>query len=460
MKSNVIETNVKKDLCVGCGTCSAICPNNVLKMEFNRFGEYNPILVLECSKKCGKCSLVCPFSADSENEYALGKDIFSNIPNIKYQREVGYYLNCYIGYSNVDGHRQNGASGGMATWILESLLINRYIDHVVCVTPNEDSEKLFKFAIFSDIQSIRGSSRSVYYPTEMSDVIRQIIQGEGKYAFTGLPCFIKSLRLAMKINKDLRSKVCFLVGLVCGQMKSKYYTNFIAALSGVNGRLKWVNYRAKKAGVPASNFHFHCRDENGNKGSISWNNGVSKVWTNRWFTLNACNFCDDIFAELADVSLMDAWLYPYYLDSKGTNLLIVRSPLINEIINFGITCNQITVKKVQVNDAIRAQSGVLKVKGEELAYRIYLANKKGIKIPNKRLDLSKKLLFPDKKIVQIKGEMQKLSKELFIKYFLNERLDFYSFNNEMNSLSRKLCFFKFLSRIFHISQKISNIIKV
>ena len=50
------------------------------------------------------------------------------------------------------------------------------------------------------------------------------------------------------------------------------------------------------------------------------------------FQVNACNYCDDIFAETADVAFGDGWLPEYKMDWQGTNVVVSRHPDIDEII--------------------------------------------------------------------------------------------------------------------------------
>lgn len=441
MKPNVIETIVQKNLCIGCGVCAGICPANVLKIEFNEYGEYNPVESPGCLRDCNLCLQVCPFYGQNENEdNTLAKAVFDDIDGIKHRSETGYYLDSYVGYSNIDAHRANGASGGMATWLLETFLTKNFVDYVVCVTPNNDSEKLFRFAIFDDIESIRRSAKSVYYPVEMSEVIQEIIKNKGRYAITGQPCFLKAIRLATKENKKLRERIIITVGLVCGQMKSKHYTTYLASLSGVNGRLKSINYRGKSPEKPASNYFFYCVNETNNEGKIFLDEGVGKVWSNRWFTPNACNFCDDVFAELADVTVMDAWLPKYSQESKGTNLVIVRSTMINNLIKSGVDKNQIKAEQIPIDNIIDAQIGVLNIKRTQLAYRLYLAKQKGLLVPTKRITPSRKVGLLNRKEVEIKDKIQTLSRELFLRYYNQEKLNLKAFSQKMN------CFIKELER--------------
>lgn len=39
----------------------------------------------------------------------------------------------------------------------------------------------------------------------------------------------------------------------------------------------------------------------------------------------ACDFCDDVFAETADIALGDAWLPEYVQDGNGTNVVVTRN---------------------------------------------------------------------------------------------------------------------------------------
>ncbi|WP_455240477.1 4Fe-4S dicluster domain-containing protein [Methanothermobacter tenebrarum] len=49
-----------KDLCTGCGTCAALCPQNIIKMDISqKKGIYEPIIDGECNE-CMTCIKVCP----------------------------------------------------------------------------------------------------------------------------------------------------------------------------------------------------------------------------------------------------------------------------------------------------------------------------------------------------------------------------------------------------------------
>lgn len=436
MKENVIENIVKNGLCIGCGICAAMCPQKALVMKFNEYGEYNPVIEGNCSSNCDLCISVCPFNDGNKNETVLGTELYEGISDSKYRFETGYYIDSYVGYSNE--FRQTSASGGMATWLLTTLLQKDIVDHVICVTPNNDPEKLFKFEIFDDVDSILKSSGSAYYPVEMADVIQRMLNNPGRYAITGLPCFLKGLRLAGQKNKKLREMITVTIGLVCGQTKSKHYTTYLSTLAKAGGRLQKVNFRGKDPDKPASNFYFSCINEKGSKGKIFWNEGVSEAWVNRWFTPNACSFCDDVFAELADVTFMDAWLPEYSKDSKGTSLVVVRSPFVNDIVSDGINSSQINADTISIDKVIKSQAGVIDLKRTQLSYRLYLAQKNGLKTTSKRVEATRTIGNFARVEVEMKYDMQRLSKNYFNLNYQYNLFNIASFKNKMQPYLKKI----------------------
>lgn len=446
MKSNVIDEIVKNDLCIGCGICVGVCPRKVLEIQDNKYGEYVPSEVRACDSGCGFCLEVCPFSSN-QNETQMGAKIYGGVERIKYLFETGYYLDSYVGYSNE--FRLSSASGGMATWFLTKILREGIVDYVVCPTPQKNSEKLFSFEILSDENSVRMASGSVYYPVEMSGVVQHILENPGRYAVTGLPCFIKALRLASQKNRKLGERIVFTIGLVCGQMKNKNYTQYISSLVSKGNliNIQKVYYRGKSPEKPAGNYYYQFINEQGSQYKIFWNEGVSEAWINRWFTPNACNYCDDVFAELADVTFMDAWLPEYSRDNRGTNLVLVRSPEILTFIQEGKEKREISANKISIKRLIESQAGILDFKRKQLSYRLYLVLQNDQEVPEKRVSPMNKIGFLKKKEIKLKINMQQASKKIFLDCCQNKPLDIKNFRVAMQPYIKQTEKFKILRNI-------------
>jgi coenzyme F420-reducing hydrogenase beta subunit len=332
---------------------------------------------------------------------------------------------------------------------------------VICPVPQKNPEKLFDFEILSDENFIKNASGSVYYPVEMSQVIHKILETPGRYAITGLPCFIKGLRLATQKNRKLKERIIFTIGLVCGQIKNKKYTEYIASLAS-NGnprKLQHVYYRGKSPDNPVSNYYYQFTYENGLQYRIFWEDGISEAWVNRWFTPNACNYCDDVFAELADIAVMDAWLPEYSMDSRGANLVLVRSPEILALIQEGMEKEEINVSKIPIEKVIISQAGVLNLKRNQLSNRLYMALQDRQKAPEKRVHAGESIGILKKREIKLKARMQKESKEIFLDCCQSGVLDVNMFRDGMHPYikqTKQLRLVRKLSLPIQVIKKISK----
>lgn len=382
MKPSVIDNVVQHGIssCIGCGVCAALCPKGAIEMAWNKYGEYNPIEAKPCTAECNLCLKVCPFAENGDNEDSIGKELYSGVSGINHHQDSGYYLASHVGFA--EKQRQSSASGGIVTWLLETLLLENIVDYVVCVASTQDPDRLFSFMVFNNPEGVRTGAGSAYYPVEVSGAIKHILDFPGRYAITGLPCFLKAIRLAQKRNAILRERIVVTVGLVCGQMKSKHFTDYIAVLAEARGKVTDVRYRGKSPDQPASNYHYIFATEDYKEHRIFWNDGISRAWTNRLFTISACNYCDDIFAECADVTCMDAWLPEYSEDSRGTSLVLVRSSLIEKIMAQG---KGAILESIPIERVLQSQAGVIAIKRRQLAHRLYKDRNNGLRVPKKRV---------------------------------------------------------------------------
>jgi len=361
MKPNIMELVVEQDKCIGCGVCEAICPVDVLPMKFGKFGIFEPHEIDGCLDKCTLCIDVCPFIEENEDEIKLSKTIYADEEGVTFHQELGYVVETYASYVLNKSKRVKSASGGIGNFVLKKLIEDDVVDCVLTIAPTSYPEQLFRFDVFKSEEELNSSVGSVYYPTEISEVLDYVMKNEGRYAITLLPCYAKAIRLAQQKNRLLRKRIKVVVGLVCGQMKSKFFTDELAKIA-LNGKTaKEVSYRVKNPDKPASNYSFQFIAEDGEKKQMSWSTEPSVFWTNRMFTPSACNHCIDTFAYTADIVLMDAWLPEYVQNYLGHTLLIVRRNDLKELLE-SYNGKEIALNKISVQDVYKSQEGVVKNK--------------------------------------------------------------------------------------------------
>lgn len=386
LEDNVCNTIVKNDLCIGCGVCAGICPTKNLTMGDSPQGGYIPISDGRCLESCAECFYVCPFQDNTLDEDAMGKRIFGSIPEIRYTKETGFYLKMYIGHVGDPKHRWQAASGGMATWFLETLLRQGFVDYVICVTPFEDASNLFKFSVFSHPKEIRRSAKSAYYPVELSQVIQYVVSNDGRYALIGLPCFIKAIRLAACRNAKLRKRLVFFAGLTCGEIKTKAFAETLAREMKIDSeKITQLQFRDKSTNKTPLGFSIktNVKKHLATDASIRF---YALAWLSGMFKPRSCTLCDDIFAELADITFMDAWLPEYVNEKDGTNLIIVRSEIAERIVRQkGILEGDCRLDEIPAEKVIESQAAVIKTKRDDLSHRIWIKSHVQQAIPRKRV---------------------------------------------------------------------------
>lgn len=139
--------------------------------------------------------------------------------------------------------------------------------------------------------------------------------------------------------------------------------------------------------------------------------------------LFVCNYCYDVFAELVDITFMDAWLPEHAKDSMGIDLVLVRSPEILAFIQEGMEEREINISKIPIEKFVKNKEGILDLKRNQLSYRLYIALQEGQKAPKKRVPSEERIGALKKRELKLKAKMQKESRELFLDCCQNRTLD-------------------------------------
>jgi coenzyme F420 hydrogenase subunit beta len=112
---------------------------------------------------------------------------------------------------------------------------------------------------------------------------------------------------------------------------------------------------------------------------------LTGVYATGQFKLNCCEFCDDVFAEVADIAFMDAWLPEYVVDGRGTNIVIARSAAAEAVLRDGASRGEICLEPLDISRVIESQDSCLLIKRTFLPYRLYLADHAGEPRPARRV---------------------------------------------------------------------------
>jgi coenzyme F420-reducing hydrogenase beta subunit len=354
-----------KYLCTSCGACASICPVNAIKMGL-KDGQFYPAINESKCIKCGKCIDVCPGISVSLNK--LAEKFW---PNNKCNFELGRFRKTYIGYSNDSVIRFKSASGGIATTLVCSLLKKRIIDGAIITKMNDKSPLRAESCIARTEKEVISAQSSKYCPTSPVSIVKQLKNTgkEEKFALVGLPCHIHGIRKLQEKEEWIKKKIILTLGLFCSHGVTTLGTNLILDkfAKGIKNVDKF-QYRGR--GWPGG---VHVKYKNGEEFNIPHDKYWPPFFAPYFFTPYRCLTCSDLTAELADISLGDAWLKEIKeRDNVGTSIIIARSEFGEKVLANTAQSEEIFLKEIPYHKVIKAQRGILKRKKIGVGERLRL----------------------------------------------------------------------------------------
>jgi coenzyme F420-reducing hydrogenase beta subunit len=364
---------VNAGLCIGCGSCVSQAAVAGATMKFDKYGQLIPTGPKSWMNKPSESFYhTCPFSPGAVTEDILAAELFPLHANAS--AGLGRYEKAYVGHVAEDDYRMQGSSGGMVTWVATELLKRGLIDGVAHVVASEDPQaegNFFHYRISRTEEDIRAGAKSRYYPSEVSGILQTIRDVPGRYAVVGIPCFIKAVQLLRRQDPVIRERVRFTLGLFCGHMKSaRFIESFAWQLNVPAKEVSKVEFRYKDASRPANWYNARLTLRDGTIASQDWWHLADGDWGAGFFMNSACNYCDDVMAETADISFGDAWVEPYSSDGKGTNVVVIRSPLVEELVTAAIADGRLELQEASDQLVEQTQAAGLRQRREGVAYRM------------------------------------------------------------------------------------------
>ena len=201
---------------------------------------------------------------------------------------------------------------------MQAALEAGHVDAVVAMRMSKANPLEAEAVICRSPEQLAACRGSKYNVVAINNVLGRILDEPGRYALVGLPCHIQGLRLAQRDSRRLRERVTLAVGVFCGHTNEPRATAMLARQAGLDPvEVREVSYRGP-----------------------GWPGGMRLVTdrVTRWreypgyidrgfmaLTPPRCRICPDALAELADVSVGDAWL-DRFEGSDGVSDVIARTP--------------------------------------------------------------------------------------------------------------------------------------
>jgi len=388
---NSLENVIEGGFCIGCGTCTYM--NKDSQMQWNKKGELIPVFEIKDLEKTN----LCPFSDESKDESYLANIFFGD--QLNSDNIIGKFSNLYVGQVKSNDILKNSSSGGILTWINKKLLDLNMVDGIIAVKESSNGS-LFEYEICSKSSELKYFAKSRYYPAHLGNVLKKIKNDGKKYALVTLPCFAKSIRNLQLVDEELKKSIPFIFTLICGHLKTKNYSEYLGWQSDILPKdLTKIDFRVKDKNQPASKYSISVSNSKSKK-LMPFNDLKYNDWGLGLFKPKACDFCDDVFGELGDLTVGDAWLPEYLNDDSGNSVVIIRNEIIDSI--FIDYSSELNIKQLSKNDLLKSQKGGISHKRSGLRVRL-----------NYYSDLLK--ITPKKRMALIPGIIKEKDKQKFLK---------------------------------------------
>lgn len=327
LEKNNILTVVKDGLCVGCGTCVALCPKEAIKIVINKDkGLYIPKINENNCYNCKECLKVCP--GHEVNFIEFYRDLFKVYPN---GSSIGHYSDCYVGGSTNNKIKYKCSSGGIFTTLLIFALEEGIVDGVLLTKMKNDNPLEPEPFIARTKEEILEASQDKYCPVPPNIMVKEILNSkeEEKFAVVGLPCHIHGIRKLEKINPKIKEKIVLKLGLFCS-----YGVNYLATeylLKKINipiKKIKKINYREGTFPPGFTLIAYDTKIEK-IKHMDLWQLIFSFPF---WFSPFRCMLCADQTSELADISIGSGWFSFKEYGNKNQSVIITRNQFSENIL--------------------------------------------------------------------------------------------------------------------------------
>lgn len=408
-----IENVIDSGVCVGCGACAVV--DSAVTMSRDEFGAMQADISSVPVDALKHLSSVCPFSDEAANEDAISDELFSGLE--KFDRRVGKYLNIQAGRVVNGEDVVRSSSGGLTSWLCIELLRNGLVDGVIHVGPSDAGDEIFKYCVSTSVAEIRGRRKSQYYSLSFDEALKSVIGDKKKYAFVGVPCFAKAIRLLCKSDTDLRTKFPFVISLVCGHMKSAAFAQLLAWQTGVApSDLRAVDFRVKVPDKAVHEYAFSAIGADGIPHTRQSSSLIGGLWGHATFQLNSCDYCDDIFGETADICFGDAWLGKYAKEWRGTNVVVTRSKVLQGLLDEGHESGSLLLDPLTVEELVESQAGNFRHRWDGLSVRLQDISRLGRWSPRKRIKPGSRPVDGKREaIVRLRQKMASTSHKSFLR---------------------------------------------
>lgn len=334
--------------CTGCRACEQICKKNAISMVLDHEGFYVPAINFNVCVNCGLCAKICPQNNLVKKNYPL--------------KTIGLKLK--------DRNEINKcASGGVFTGLAQTILNEKGI--VVGVGYDEGFNA--KHYVLDNIKDLAIIQSSKYVQADTNSVYSEIknkLEIGKKVLFSGTGCQVAGLK--QYLRKDYDNLIT--VDLIChGVTSPLMFQRYIRwEEKKIRGTLKSFNFRSKNHGWGLIyTFTFISKGRLHTKSDVCYNNVYYKHFLAGDAYRECCYDCRYCTPErCSDITIGDFWgidkVHPKFYSSKGVSCTLVNTQKGQDLLSRAIdkfdsietTLNNISIRNANLVKPTQRDSSI------------------------------------------------------------------------------------------------------
>lgn len=358
-------------LCIGCGACASVCPENKITLIDIENDGIRPVVSSNDCGSCDTCLKVCPgidtsvsISVQPENDIAGPS-----------KKKWGSFIELWEGYASDPEIRFKGSSGGLCTalsvYSLESNIAGGIL-HIGKDPRIATSNKTYRSRTREELVARTGSR---YSPAAPCNGFSQIETALDSSVFIGKPCDVAGLRKAQRLRPQLNEKTALAIGFFCaGTPSTRGILDLLKTQNIEDNAVFDLRYRGFGwPGMATVSFKDNRED---------WQLTYKESWgfVQRYRPFR-CYLCPDLTAEFADISVGDPWYREIGNNEPGRSLILIRTEKGQKIFHQALKNGYVTAEAVITDKIYRSQKNLLG-KRQAIWGRLLAMKLLGVPFPN------------------------------------------------------------------------------
>ncbi|OPZ08972.1 MAG: F420H2 dehydrogenase subunit F [candidate division BRC1 bacterium ADurb.BinA292] len=266
---------------------------------------------------CGACAAADPSVPAVQVDFEfLQRRLFPGQP----PGPLGVLEKAFLAQSRDYQRNLNSSSGGLIKELLHLLIRRDDIDGVVCL--QHVDRLVYEPRLLTDPDQIDRLGGSIYHNISFANALRLLRENTGRYVLVAIPCQLEGIySYIFKQAPELRERIAFTIGLLCGWTFSHHALRAICDFKGIPfDSIEMVTYRG---GGPVGPLRIQA---GGRLHKIHRRIDLDyQVAFDRSFNLPRCHLCINHGNFLADIVVGDAWLPSTVRTRTGISLLLCRA---------------------------------------------------------------------------------------------------------------------------------------